>query len=321
MASVSVVVPVFRCRDQVAATLESVARQRHRPLETLLVDDRGGDDSIEVAIAAAVDLGLPHRVVTMPRNEGVAAARNAGAVASRGELIWFLDSDDIAAPELVGALHEALVGHDAGFAVCRTTKFTATRIWTDEPDTGDGVRQGSRVALDILEGTIRGYACNKLVRRDLALAHPFPVGLAYEDLGTVLSWALHTPRVALVSRPLYRYRIHPSSLSAGFGEHSTDLLAQCDAVEETVSRSGLDCPDSLLRYRYREVVLPLANVALRAEHAGHRTALTRSALERARRMISWGDLLRLTRARPRLAAPAAVLWLSPRLYSAALRWR
>jgi len=92
MTLVSVVIPVYEGERFLAETLDSVAAQTHTPVETIVVDDGSPDNSVQVASGrpGVRVLRLPHR--------GVAAARNAGVAAARGELIAFLDQDDLWQP-------------------------------------------------------------------------------------------------------------------------------------------------------------------------------------------------------------------------------
>jgi glycosyltransferase involved in cell wall biosynthesis len=87
-ARVSVIVPVHNGELYIAAALESIASQGCDVLETIVVDDGSVDRSAELAWAHGA------RVIEAPWR-GVAAARNRGIAAARGELIAFLDADDL----------------------------------------------------------------------------------------------------------------------------------------------------------------------------------------------------------------------------------
>ncbi|GAB1817671.1 glycosyltransferase family 2 protein [Herbidospora sp. RD11066] len=97
MTLVSVVVPAHNAAKTLRLCLESALAQTHRPLEVIVVDDASTDDTR--AIAAE----YPCRVVAQPYNQGVSAARNAGAAVSDGEVLFFLDSDVGLAPGAVAA--------------------------------------------------------------------------------------------------------------------------------------------------------------------------------------------------------------------------
>lgn len=102
MTLVSVVIPVYEGERFLAETLDSVTAQTHTPVETIVVDDGSPDNSVQVAS------GRPGVRVLRQAHQGVAAARNAGVAAARGELIAFLDQDDLWQPSKL-ALQVALL--------------------------------------------------------------------------------------------------------------------------------------------------------------------------------------------------------------------
>ncbi|MDP9861450.1 MULTISPECIES: glycosyltransferase family 2 protein [Streptosporangium] len=104
---VSVVVPVHNSAKTLRACLTAALAQTYPSLEVIVVDDASTDRSREIAGA------FPCRLVAHPRNRGVSAARNTGAAAGRGEILFFLDSDVGLAPDAVlNAVR--LLGEDPG---------------------------------------------------------------------------------------------------------------------------------------------------------------------------------------------------------------
>lgn len=93
MPKVSVVIPVYNTGALLDRTLGSVARQTLADIEIICVDDCSTDDSL--SILRAWERRDPRvRVVALPDNGGVSRARNTGIDVSRGDYIYFLDSDD-----------------------------------------------------------------------------------------------------------------------------------------------------------------------------------------------------------------------------------
>ncbi|MBB3891671.1 glycosyltransferase involved in cell wall biosynthesis [Phenylobacterium haematophilum] len=94
---VSVVVPAYNATATLAETLRSALRQTHADLEVIVVDDGSKDGTRALAESfAAEDPRV--RVISKP-NGGVAAARNAGIDAARGDFIAPLDADDLWHPD------------------------------------------------------------------------------------------------------------------------------------------------------------------------------------------------------------------------------
>lgn len=90
---VSVVVPVFNRRLEIARALDSVLKQSYEYWEVIVVDDGSTDDTTEVVENYARSDARIH-VIKLGQRKGAQAARNAGIRAAQGAWIAFLDSDD-----------------------------------------------------------------------------------------------------------------------------------------------------------------------------------------------------------------------------------
>ncbi len=94
---VSVVMPAYKSAATLARSIESVQQQTYQNWELWVVVDGSPDDCLEIAEGFAQADSRIH--VLWQENSGVSVARNNGMSNSRGELIAFLDSDDIWFPD------------------------------------------------------------------------------------------------------------------------------------------------------------------------------------------------------------------------------
>jgi len=92
---VSVVIPIFNGMPYIVDAVASVLAQSHRRLELILVDDGSSDGSLD-RIRAFSDFRI--RWLSQA-NSGTASARNQGLRQGRGDLVAFLDQDDLWLPE------------------------------------------------------------------------------------------------------------------------------------------------------------------------------------------------------------------------------
>jgi glycosyltransferase involved in cell wall biosynthesis len=90
---VSVIIPAYNCAEYIAETIESVLNQTYRDYEIIVVDDGSTDATREVVEGYGDRLQYIYQ-----QNQGAAAARNRGIRLAKGELITFLDGDDLFLP-------------------------------------------------------------------------------------------------------------------------------------------------------------------------------------------------------------------------------
>jgi glycosyltransferase involved in cell wall biosynthesis len=102
---ISVIAPAFNATAFYDAWLGSIQAQGYPNLEVVLVDDGSTDNLRERA-----QNGPSFLRYLRQDNRGPAAARNAGIAASCGELIAFLDMDDLWVPGHLNRLAAALEG-------------------------------------------------------------------------------------------------------------------------------------------------------------------------------------------------------------------
>lgn len=89
--AISVILPTYNRAGRLARSVGSVLHQTFTDFELLVVDDGSTDDTRDV-VEAFDDPRI--RYIPRSRNGGVAATRNTGIEAARGQLLAFQDSDD-----------------------------------------------------------------------------------------------------------------------------------------------------------------------------------------------------------------------------------
>lgn len=95
----SVVIPVHNGATTIARAIDSAVRQSRPPLEIVVVDDASNDSTGEVVERIAATSTIPVRLLSMATNDGPATARNLGWDQARGDLVAFLDADDVWHPQ------------------------------------------------------------------------------------------------------------------------------------------------------------------------------------------------------------------------------
>lgn len=103
---ISVIVPVFRVEKYLPECIESILKQSYPNLEIVLVDDGSPDRSGAICDEfARKDSRIK---VIHQQNGGVTSARAAGFGISSGDLVCFVDSDDVLPENAVERLYRAM---------------------------------------------------------------------------------------------------------------------------------------------------------------------------------------------------------------------
>lgn len=222
---VSVIVTTYNQGPYIESTLRSVFEQTYRRYELIVVDDGSTDDTSDRLTS------FPNRLeyIRQP-NQGVAGARNTGVARARGELLAFLDGDDLWEPEKLEAQVEAARRHPASGllatdgvqfddgATLRTSLIgeRLRPLLEGQPEiTGSCYR-------DLLLGNLIATMSQVMVPRAVLEA----VGLSDVRLPLASDWDLYLRIAArhditILNRPLVRWRYLSSSAS---GPHNLRRL-------------------------------------------------------------------------------------------------
>jgi len=131
MTSITALIPCYNGEQFVADAIRSVLAQERPVDEVLVIDDRSTDRSADVARAAGAT------VITLPENAGPSRARNVGLEAARGELVAFLDADDMWDPthcRIVAGLLDEHPTAVLGFGRCAVMQLPENRTRETLPE-------------------------------------------------------------------------------------------------------------------------------------------------------------------------------------------
>jgi len=209
---VSVVIPVYNGERFVAEAVESVLAQTYRHVELIVVDDGSTDGSAELLAR------YPTARVVRQSNTGCTGARNRGIAESHGELIAFIDQDDIWRPDKLDLQVEALNrSPEAGYSLGHITLFV-------EPGCPVPAWMGTR---GWMVGTQRvGYLPGTMVVRRGLFESLGTFDERYQ-IGSDADWLVRARDaqigVVVVPEVVLDKRIHTGNLS-GHPDGSSDML-------------------------------------------------------------------------------------------------
>ena len=248
-ALISVIIPSYNTSAYIREAIDSVLAQDCPDLDLIVVDDGSTDGTVDVVRSYGERL----RLLTQ-RNEGAAAARNAGLAAASGEYIAFLDSDDVWLPgKLAAQIRHLEANPQVGIV------YSRWKTWKPEsdgtfPSALSVAMPGETVRTDEAPGVVperSGWLYNRLLfssllhtitvvaRRSLVEAvGPFDTEL---KRGQDYDYWIRASRVSEIhqlDRVMALYRLHGEGCIKRWPEINFELVV----IEKALARWGLEGP-------------------------------------------------------------------------------
>lgn len=214
--NVSVVIPACNSGRFIKETLNSVLAQTRPASEVLVLDDGSTDETLKT-----LEAYRPTITISQQKNQGVAAARNTLCKMATGDIIAFLDHDDLWHPRYLETqvrLFEKFPQAVAAFTWHENFRGYGRYIWEKDPDLSDaGVELLEPLTFFTRYNKATGpfasmsYCCVSKKVLEAIGDEPFRMsGVDDSYLCNLLS--LFGP-VAYISAPLVAYRITEGSQS------------------------------------------------------------------------------------------------------------
>jgi glycosyltransferase involved in cell wall biosynthesis len=218
---VSVVIPTYNSADYLPDAIDSALNQTVPPLEVIVVDDGSTDET-----AGILERYRGRIIVISQENRGPSAARNRGIAAARGDLIAFLDADDVWLPRKLEKQLACLAEHPrAGLVHTDVLMLVGDKIEGHPPTPYRAEKVGHCYHRYFWHSG--GTPSAILIRREcLAQVGGFDEALrraAAEDYDFCFRFARHY-ELAYVDEPLFLHRDHASNSSKRALPMSEDTL-------------------------------------------------------------------------------------------------
>ena len=210
MARVSLIVPVYNVERYLEACLDSLCNQSYDDVEILCVNDGSTDRSAALLAAAAAE---DSRIRVLGReNGGVSSARNVGIEAATGEILMFVDSDDLLEAHACETIAAAFGRTGADIVTFGASCFPEELSYPKLEEClspRDALYEG--FSMDILfEENARPYVWRSAFSREFLrrTALRFREGMAFgEDQVFHFMAYPRSKKTLLLSDKLYRYRM------------------------------------------------------------------------------------------------------------------
>ena len=208
----SIIVPVYNGARYLGSCLDSLLEQDIEDYEILCVDDGSTDGSAGIADGYAQAHGNVR--VIHQENAGVCAARNAGAAAARGDYIWFVDCDDLLAPNCLATLRAQALKTHCDRLTLGAYQFTDELTQEETAHAREGSLPSNAPWYD-------SVVWRSLLRRDFLTSHGLTFchpGLTHGEDGLYMYELTQCcPRDAGTDAVVYFYRVHSGSAETAAG--------------------------------------------------------------------------------------------------------
>ncbi len=216
---ISIIIPVYNVEKYIERCLRSVMGQTFvaKPVECILVDDCGGDNSIQIAEELIRDYTGPYsfHIIHNSQNSGLSESRNVGIEASSGQYIYFLDSDDHIATNCLELLVNALQKHPMTDIVLGNSLFAKfDRLLNNEKKIPKEPFTKKKVLELFFQGQIQETVWNMLINSDIIKKNNlffFP-NMIHEDTNWVYRLFSIVDSLAFIPEITHIYEDNPSSI-------------------------------------------------------------------------------------------------------------
>ena len=244
MIKVSILVPVYGVEKFIERCARSLMEQTYQDIEYIFIDDCSPDNSI--AILQSVIAEYPQRKVSIIRhekNKGLGGSRKTALMASTGDYILNIDSDDYLEKNAVSLLVEEAMKKKADvvrmncFFEWENSKTTYQGKWTEDAH--------AYTKLLLNTSTLPGVCLHFIKKRlyddyDLCPQEGINIG---EDYVLTPRLCYYANKIGQVSKPIYHYiQTNTSSYTTIFNKKKVECLK---SVAEIIYGFFKDKPEFL----------------------------------------------------------------------------
>lgn len=210
---ISIIIPVYNIQDYLGYCIDSILQHIGTEVEVILVDDGSTDKSGNICDLYAKN---PHIRAIHQNNQGVSVARNNGLKVANGEYIYFVDGDDILAPNALRSILDKIATSKAD-VICGTyiKFFNPDKIPSRNKVDADIIqkvesRNGHEALVEMMKNDIfLPNMSTNVFRRSLFYKNHVqfePGVVSTEDLNCGMKLYTLSNKIAVLEDPIYYYR-------------------------------------------------------------------------------------------------------------------
>lgn len=238
---ISVIVPAYNAENHIEASVRSVMSRCGEDMEIIIVDDGSTDGTGKIADRLA---DFDHRIIVVHvKNGGLSYARNQGLDIARGEMVFFLDSDDLFHPEAIDLMVGVLETEDADIVVGKDVRGEEPgEDWLNSPlaaGATESYDSEGAIEAELYQRHDMNSVCFMALRRRL-FEEPSPLrfreGITYEDLDIADRLYSRAKKTVYTPAPVYFYRRTEGSILQTVNRKRLDVLEVTRRIEERIEK-------------------------------------------------------------------------------------
>ena len=201
---VSIIVPAFNAEKTIRASVDSVLAQTYPDWELIIINDASRDNT-----CSCIPNDPRIVVVTNRKNEGVAKSRNIGIGLAKGDVLAFLDADDLWHKDKLKSQLHFMEENNADIS------YTATAYITETGDISSNyiLHAEKKLTYKLLLKANLMSCSSVMVRKNVMV--PFPEGsYIHEDYVVWLKIVKSVGQAYGLDEPLLIYRMVKGSKSS-----------------------------------------------------------------------------------------------------------
>lgn len=210
---VSIIIPVFNGAEHIPGIFKFLTEQSYGNFEAVFVVDKKTTDNTLELIEAQREKVSEVKIVIQTNDGRLGGARNEGLTNSDGDIIWFLDVDDVPALDILEYTISAMESNDADVVMFNSIRSHSADIDLPERNYRIDVMERSDAIIALSNMKLPVTAWSKIIKREILVNNgiEFTHGLA-EDIEHTYHTVDKARRVCYCERPLYIYMQHSGSI-------------------------------------------------------------------------------------------------------------
>lgn len=235
---VSVIITAYNLAPFIGETLDSVFRQTDEDFEVILIND-GSTDTRE--LKAALTPFFDKIIYAEQTNLGASKARNTAICLSRGNLLAFLDGDDIWSPEFLASQVNFLEKNMFDMVYCDAILF-GEPLFEGKTFMQNSPSNGEVSAAGLIGGQCNVITSGTVLKKDLLVKYDMfdAEAVRIEDFDLWFRLAKNGAKIGYQRQVLLKYRVRPNSLSGSNIQRAERTLFAYRTIQKKYELSFLE---------------------------------------------------------------------------------